>query len=90
MNSQSLNGLSTITADDIYTNTIDVNETYTNKNITMEYDVISNNLETFNITTTPTPLNINTDNLQYYYTFNSKDFNGLYVKNKTTDYTMPR
>jgi hypothetical protein len=39
----------------------------------MEYDVISNALETFQITTIPTPLNINTNNLEYYYTFNDKN-----------------
>jgi hypothetical protein len=66
-----LNGLSTITAHDIYTDAI---EAYTNKNITMKYDVISNALETFNITTTPTPLNINTLYLEYYYTFKDKAF----------------
>jgi hypothetical protein len=50
----------------------------------MQYDVLSNSVETFNITTTPTPLNINTDYLEYYYTINSKDFIGLYVKNQMT------
>jgi hypothetical protein len=82
MNNQSLNGLIYINANEITTNTIDVNETYTNKNITMEYSVISNALETFNITTNPTLYTLNTVNLDYYYTFNSTDFSGLSLKNK--------
>jgi hypothetical protein len=68
-----------VDADDIYTNTIDVNESYTNKNITMQYDILSNALETYNITTNPTSLIINNDNLEYYYTFNDKDFSGLFI-----------
>jgi hypothetical protein len=62
MNSQSLNGLIQIDANQITTDTIEVNETYTNKNITMEYSVVNNALETFN----------------------SKDFNGLLLKNQMT------
>jgi hypothetical protein len=82
MNYQSLNGLSSITADEITTDTIDINEVLTTQNAGVKYENVNTSLDILNIYNLAENINIpKNDNLEYRYDFLEQYYDGVNVFN---------